>query len=277
MKMLQIIGLASLFVCPLYAPNLHEQTSFAIVTGSYNNSQWCERNLTLLFEQDYNNWHLFYIDDYSQDDTFDKVESLIRKYNKADKVTLIRNKKRYGHMYNQYTVINKIDPQSVVVIYDGDDWFAHTHVLHRLNEEYTSGDVWLTYGQFWYWSKNRLGICRKLPEATIKNNLFREHPIWVTSHIRTFYAALFQRIKLEDLLYNGDFMPMSVDVATMFPMLEMAGEHIRFIEDVLYVYNDANQLNFFHDHKERQALIRKELASRPKYKPLPRLLESAPI
>lgn len=269
--MLRITALIFLLVCPLYSQNLHEQTSFAIVTGSYNNSQWCERNLTLLFEQDYGNWHLFYIDDCSEDDTLERVISLIKKHNKADKVTLISNTKRYGHMYNQYTIINKIDPRSVVVVYDGDDWCAHTHVLRKLNEVYTSGDVWLTYGQFWYWSKNKLGICRQLPEATIKNNLFREHPVWVTSHLRTFYAALFQQIRLEDLLYKGEFIPMSVDVATMFPMLEMAGEHIRFIEEVLYIYNDANQLSFFHDNREKQAIIRKELASRTKYKPLSRL------
>lgn len=266
--MIQILLLVACVAANFYADAYHEQTTFAIVTGSYNNSEWCERNIELLFTQDYDNWHLFYIDDCSQDDTVDKVERLINNYNKADKVTLIKNKKRYGHMYNQYTVINTIDPRAVVVIYDGDDWFANTHVLSMLNQVYTQEDVWLTYGQFWYWSKNRRGICRPLPPGTIEHNAFRELPAWITSHLRTFYAALFHKIRFEDLLYHGEFVPMSVDVATMFPMLEMAGNHIRFIEDILYIYNDANQLSFFHGNKELQVLIRKELAQRSKYKPL---------
>lgn len=248
-----------------------EQISFAIVTCSYNNSMWCERNLVSIFEQQYSNWHLFYIDDCSTDDTVIKVKELINRYHMQNKVTLICNKRRHGHMHNQYYVIQDIAPNHVVTIVDGDDWLAHQHVLQKLNEVYSYADVWLTYGQFWYLYKDRLGICRQLPADIITQNRIRDYPIWVTSHLRTFYAGLFQRIQLEDLLYEGSFVPMSVDVATMFPMIEMAGEHIRFIDEVLYIYNDANQLNFYHTQKEQQGRIKKELLKRPRYKPLSRL------
>jgi hypothetical protein len=39
---------------------------------------------------------------------------------------------------------------------------------------------------------------------------------------------------------------MTSDFATMFPMIEMAGERHAFISDILYVYNMSNELN---DHK----------------------------
>lgn len=249
-----------------------EQTSFAIVTCSYNNGQWCERNLRSIFEQQYHNWHLFYIDDCSTDDTVVQVKALIDLYQMHHKVTLICNKRRHGHMHNQYYVIQDIAPDEVVVMADGDDWMAHPHVLQKLNEVYSTQDAWLTYGQFWYWHKDRLGICRPLPADVITENKIRDYPVWVTSHLRTFYAGLFHKIRLEDLLYEGQFIPMSVDVATMFPMIEMAGEHIHFIDEVLYIYNDANQLNFYHHQKEQQIRIRKALATRTRYKPLLRLL-----
>ncbi|MBS1986427.1 glycosyltransferase [Candidatus Dependentiae bacterium] len=245
-----------------------ETTSFVIVTASYNNIEWFERNLSSIFAQAYDNWRLVYIDDCSTDGTVDAVRAYVDACDKSDKVTLIRNAQRHGHMYNQYHAIHAVAPESVIVIVDGDDWLAHNNVLRYLHTIYSAGDAWLTYGQFWYWQKNRLGICRKLPDAVIKNNDIRSYPRWVTSHVRTFYAGLFQRIQLEDLQYKGAFVPMSADVAAMFPMIEMAGEHIRFIEEILYIYNDANQLSFFHDRREEQELLRKELCSRQRYQPL---------
>lgn len=146
---------------------LPELTSFVIITASYNNSEWLERNLNSIFAQNYNNWHLVYIDDCSTDGTADGVQAHIDKQGKSDKVTLIRNAQRHGHMYNQYHAIGAVAADKVIVIVDGDDWLAHNDVLSYLNSIYQSQDVWLTYGQFWYWQKNRLGICRKLPDSVI--------------------------------------------------------------------------------------------------------------
>lgn len=265
-----VLGIALTFGCGMVAVN-DQQVSFVIVTASYNNIEWYERNLSSIFNQDYDNWHLIYIDDCSTDGTADAVIAYAQQHGMAHKMTLIRNTERRGHMYNQYHTIHTIPADKVVVMADGDDWLAHPGVLSYVSTVYSDPDVWLTYGQFWYWKRDRLGICRKLPDTVINNNSFRDHPVWVTSHLRTFYAGLFHRIQLEDLMYYGKFIPMSADAAAMFPMLEMAGKHIRFIADVLYIYNDANQLSFFHDRKEEQALIWKELRQRPRYQPLPSL------
>lgn len=252
---------------------LPELTSFVIMTASYNNIEWLERNLNSIFAQNYANWHLVYVDDCSTDGTPDAVQAHIDKQGKSDKVTLIRNDQRHGHMYNQYHAISAVAADKVIVIVDGDDWLAHNEVLSYLNSIYQSQDVWLTYGQFWYWQKNRLGICRKLPDAVIKNNEIRTYPRWVTSHLRTFYAGLFHKINKEDLMYGDAFVPMCADIAAMFPMLEMAGQHMRFIEEILYIYNDANQLSFFHDRRQEQIALQKNLCSRPKYQPLDTLFD----
>jgi len=60
-----------------------------------------------------------------------------------------------------------------------------------------------------------------------------------------------------------------VDVATMMPMLEMAGFNSHFIDMILLTYNDGNQLNFYHDHLNEQRAIEKDIRSRKKYNPLP--------
>ena len=89
--------------------------------------------------------------------------------------------------------------------------------------------------------------------------------------MRTFYAGLFKAIRKEDLYYNGSFFPMCADVATMIPMAEMAWSHVRFISNILLIYNDGNNLSFFHNKREEQITLHKEISSRTPYEPLKEL------
>jgi len=68
------------------------------------------------------------------------------------------------------------------------------------------------------------------------------------SHIRTWRAFLWRKIKEEDLKdENGNYWQWSGDLCFMFPMLEMAGdEHYRFMTDINYIYNGDNPIN---EHK----------------------------
>ena len=80
----------------------------------------------------------------------------------------------------------------------------------------------------------------------IEKNNFRNPPRGCPTHLKTFYAKLFKKIKKEDLLYKGSFYPMAWDTALMIPMLEMARERHLFIPDILYVYNTTNTIS---DHR----------------------------
>jgi hypothetical protein len=72
--------------------------------------------------------------------------------------------------------------------------------------------------------------------------------------MRTWRAFLWRNIKQEDLKdENGIYWKVTGDLAFMFPMLEMAGEeHYRFIDDIIYVYNEQNPIN---DHKVDLTLV----------------------
>jgi glycosyltransferase involved in cell wall biosynthesis len=230
------------------------EKSFVIITASYNNKDWYQRNLDSIFSQTYPNWRLVYINDFSTDGTGELVQEYVQAQGMQDKVLQLNNKRRRGHLANQYNAIHMCAKNEIIVIVDGDDWLAHTNVLEYLNYLYQQEDILMTYGQFWYLKRNTKGVCRPLPESVVEDNSIRDHPSWVLSHLRTFYAGLFQLIKLEDLLYQGNYYPMCADISTMYPMFEMAAERARFIPDILYVYNDANQLSFFQssDNKQRQ-------------------------
>lgn len=244
-----------------------DEKAFVIVIPSYNNKEWYKLNLDSVLSQDYHNYRVIYIDDVSPDGTGKLVQEYLKEKDKTHLVTLIQNEKRSLALANIYKAIWTCDPQEIIVTVDGDDWLANDRVLSYLNTVYSDPDVWTTYGQFTYYPQGTLGCAKQIPQDVIRRNGVRQYPGGPT-HLRTFYAGLFQKIQKEDFLHNGDFYPMAWDVAFLLPIIEMAGVHSRFIPDVLYVYNTSTMM---HDHvvnsglqSELDALIRKK----NKYLPL---------
>ncbi len=245
---------------------LDNQKPLIIITASYNNASWTKQYVKSLAQQTYQNWMVIYIDDHSTDDTVILMQQLISEYQLESHFILVQNTERMGHLCNQYSAIHSCPQDTIIVILDGDDWFADAQALQIINAAYADGNTWLTYGQFWYLAKNKKGLCKPIPDHVIAANTIRQIS-WRTSHPRTFYAGLFRLIALEDLLYEGYFYPKCADVATMFPMIEMAGKHIQFIPEILYVYNDSNPISYHHDPTQQRAL-ESYLRARPRYGPL---------
>jgi glycosyltransferase involved in cell wall biosynthesis len=223
-----------------YAPK--KNRNFLVLIPSYNNKDWYKKNLDSVFMQDYPFYKAVYIDDCSTDGTGDLVEKYIKKHRKEGKFILIKNKERKFAWANQYDAIHACDDENAIVVtLDGDDWWAHDHVLTLINKIYDKFDVWMPYGQYETYPGKERGLCSELPAHIIKTNDFRNFE-WVTSQQRTYYVWLFKLIKKEDLLYDGNFFPKSGDLAIMFPMLEMSGERSKFISDVIYIYNKETPL-----------------------------------
>ncbi len=243
------------------------QKPFVIVIPSYNNAQWYFYNLSSACAQNYDNFRIIYVDDASTDGTGDYVQKYIQENQLQQRVSLIKNQERCGALSNIYKAVWSCSPDEIIVTLDGDDWLAHTHVLEKLNAVYADREVWLTYGQFAWYPHGHLGFAREVPQEILRTNRIRDYD-WVTTHLRTFYAGLFQKVKREDLLYNGEFFPMAWDLAFMWPMVEMAGVHTRFIPDVLYVYNFATPLNDSKVNADLQRTLTWILRLKERYQPL---------
>lgn len=244
---------------------------FMVVIPSRNNSKWCERNLNALAAQKYTNWHAIYINDASTDDTQNKVEAFIRNHHLEGKIQLINNETRQGAMANIYKAVYMSNDWDVIVIYDGDDWFARSDVFNILNQAYTPENVWLTYGSHQNHPEgNRSDCAYQIPFRVIAENSYRKNP-WCTSHLRTFYAWLFKCIKTDDLKMNDEFLQMTCDQATMFPMLELSGGRSRYISDILYIYNMENPQNDNKVDPDLQMTIEKHVRSQSPYQPLKRV------
>ena len=94
----------------------------------------------------------------------------------------------------------------------------------------------------------------------------------MTSHPRTIKRKLWDRINKRDLLdRDGKYYVYYPDTAYMFPAIEMAGlRHSRFIDKILYVYNDISPLCSAEDWKDKRGrraidAIAKEIRRKPVY------------
>lgn len=243
---------------------------FVVIVPSFNNEVWYEKNLDSLFTQNYSNYRVIYIDDCSTDGTKQLVEKYFNEHNLWGKCTFIHNEKNCGALHNYYRAIHSCADDEIVVTVDGDDWLAHKNVLKKLNECYQEEDIWLTYGQFKYSKTGNQEYNGKYSKKVIKENQFRSIK-WKASHLRTFYAGLFKKIALKDLLFHGKFASVAWDIFFMLPMLEMAGKHHRCIREVLYVYNNENSLSDFIQKPFEQIYLDLWIRNKQCYEPLEKL------
>lgn len=230
---------------------------FFVVIPTYHNKKFCIENITALAEQTYDDWTAcIVLDGKLEDDdgTRALLETYIHDHHLEDKVMMIQRGQRVLALANIYYAIHTYAQDDwVVVLYDGDDFFTEKTALERIAVEYEDPETWLTYGNYIEYPSRKRGVCRAFPEHVIRERSFRAYS-WITSHPRTFYAWLFKRIALDDLMHERKFFPMTWDLAIMFPLLEMAADgHIRFIPDALYAYR-------FHDHNDFNTNIRLLLA-----------------
>lgn len=255
-------------VIPIQSSNKPTQElPIVVVIPSYNNKECYEKNLSSVFEQKYQNYSVIYIDDASPDGTGKLVQDYVKEHNQGHRFTLIKNKKRVGALANIYNAISQCRPYEIVANLDGDDWFYNEHVLEKLNQVYSDPHVWVTYGQFVYYPTGAPGWAEQVPEAIIAANEFRDYN-WVTTALRSFYAGLFHKIHKEDLLYEGTFYQMAADLAYMWPIVEMAGVHSRFIPDVLYVYNVETGINDGVKDREQQLNLGFHIRTKKRYQPV---------
>jgi len=211
------------------APFVLKNHPFVVVVYGVNNGAYIGKTLNSIFSQNYDNFRLIYIDDASDDGSFDLVQDLIFDSPCFSQATLVKNENRMGFLGNLYRASQACEDNEIIIVLQQGDSLSHEWVLQRLNSYYANPDLWLTYGQYADFPTFELGAC-----SDYKGLNFRESP-FVASHLQTFYAGLFKKIRREDFMTHGSFFSYKEDLAFMIPMLEMAQEHYLFIKEILYI------------------------------------------
>lgn len=247
---------------------------FVIVIPSYNNAKWYQKNLESVLSQDYpgNHWRIVYTDDASPDGTGELVQNYIATQSPQLNIKLVRNTERLGALHNLYNMIHDSRANEIIVTVDADDYLASPGVLKRLNQEYQNENVWMTWGSYLDYPGMSRGCSKPFPQKVIALGSYSSHP-WCMSHLRTFYAGLFQKIKREDLMYQGRFAEMGWDVMFMLKMAQMSAGRFSYIHDILYFYNNENAISDHRVNQQLQGAIDRYARMQKPYNKLERLFE----
>lgn len=232
---------------------------FTIVIVGFNNGATVEKTLSSVFAQNYEKYRVIYIDDASDDGSFDLARDLIYESDRLSEVTLVHNEARLGNLANLFRAVQTCPDDEIVVVLQGEDWLAHEWVLQRLNAYYADPDLWLSLSQNIDFPTYQL-----TPPQDLKGGQFRMQPS-IGSHLKSFYAGLFKKIRESDFIYAGTFLPACAELAYMTPMLEMGKEHFQFIPEVLCV-NNRNAIQ--KQDRELQLRCEKFIRSLDPYPPL---------
>lgn len=245
-----------------------EEKPIVVCVASYKNEKYFKRNLDSIFSQKYHNFRVIYVDDASPDRTFECVSNYVKANGVEDRITVIENEVNCGAMANLYKMIHSCDDEEIIVTLDGDDWFAHPGVLRRVNQAYLDRDVWVTYGNFKYFPGSKNAYVRAVFKKDLEEGKCRDFEFMFT-HLRTFYAKLFKEIPVDRFKdQQGLFFSMGWDVAIMISLADLAGSHMYFIPEVLYIYNVETPINDHKRNKKKQIELGNLMMSR---RPLKRL------
>jgi glycosyltransferase involved in cell wall biosynthesis len=239
------------------------KNNIKIITPFYNPGEFLETCVNTLMSQKYDSFKVIFVDDCSNDGSFDKLP------HDNERAIIIKNETRKTALENIHdAIMNHCDPDDIVVLVDGDDWLPNKNTLSYINDSYNQNDCWIMYGQS-SWTDGRRGFASAYPESEFSN--LRKSPFRV-SHIRTFRAGLYQKIQEQDENFSclkdsiGDFYKMTYDVAIMFPIMEMAGYNkVKFNDTILYVYNRSNPISDDKVNQQLQWDIHAEISNKPSF------------
>ena len=216
---------------------------FHFIVPSFNAEEWLPNTVMSIKRQAYENYSVTVVDDVSTDATY---QTALKSCLGDSRFKVIKNKEKKYALRNISEAIDSIDmsDDDIIIVLDGDDWLASSGVLNYLARVYEEEDILLTYGSYITYPRGTRGVePSKYPDDIINKNLFRKD-VWRASHLRTFKYSLWKEINKGDLRdVDGEYYKMAYDQAMMLPMLEMAGTKIKYIDDILHVYNRATPYN----------------------------------
>lgn len=104
----------------------------SVLINNYNKGNYCVKAVNSLLQQRYKNIEIIFYDDFSEDNSLDKIKKI-----KSDKIKIIENKLR-GKIYsfNQLDAIFKSLKKSkgeIICILDSDDFFAKNKIKEVVN------------------------------------------------------------------------------------------------------------------------------------------------
>lgn len=201
-----------------------------LIMGRNTSMKKISRCLDSLFCQTFCDWGALIVDDASSPELQQELKACILSSGKKSQITLVQRKRRVGKALNEWDLLQEIchNPDSLIVVLDMDDCFAHERVLDRMHQEVQKGYEIILGGMF-------------RPDKPLRRYKVRFDDLYkpdggnVWIHLRSFRMSLFRQLKQEDLMMRDDWIEYGDDFAMMIPMTELSQKRI-MIEEYLYFH-----------------------------------------
>jgi len=233
----------------------NKRNNFKIVVTTYNPGKYLDICLKSISKQNYKKYQVCVVDDASTNSK-EYIKSVIHKHCKKKNWSCLFKTLNEGPLKSRIDAINLLNckDNDVIVLIDGDDMLANANVLNILNNYYQN-NIYATFGNFRQRIGNNIRV-QKMINCSLdfnniaKNNSFRDS--WHYSHLKTFKYKLFKAIDQEkSFKNNGEYFRSATDLAIMWPILELAGNKIKCVDEHLYNYTLDHTESFHNDLDKR--------------------------
>lgn len=245
------------------------QQKINVIVPVYNAENYIEKCIKSIEAQDYDNYHVYIIDDCSTDSTRSLI---IKSIQNGSKFSVIFNDENKGAVCNQIETIFELcdDFDSIIMLVDGDDWLVNNpNIFHKYNNIYTE-DVEFTYGSCWSVVDNIPLIAQDYPPEVKEVGGYRDYKFnWNMpyTHLRTFRRNLLTRLDSFDCFKDedGEWLKAGGDTAVFYNLIEAAvPERVVCVPDIVYNYNDANPINDYKVNNDEQTKNANKVMKSPK-------------
>jgi glycosyltransferase involved in cell wall biosynthesis len=110
-----------------------QEKPIAILLKSENDAQWVERTLESIFEQEYENYRLVYLDDGSDDDSFNIVNQFIQEHQQQSRSILLQHSVPLGVEACNQRLLAQCDEEEIALVLDAKNWFTTPQSLEQVN------------------------------------------------------------------------------------------------------------------------------------------------
>ncbi len=154
---------------------------FTVVLIANNDGPTVKRALRSIFEQEYENFRLVFVDDGSRDDTLEKVNEFVVANRQEHRVILMKNEVSLGFEASLHRAASQCFDAELILPLNAADFLTGPTVLSRLNGAFQTSGIWV------------------VSSSAIRYPSYGFNP----EGLYCFYGALFKRIDQTKAYPNG--------------------------------------------------------------------------